>query len=366
MPTPVFPPQPSLPLRYEILPYAPMQGGFGRVWRIKDNSLGREVLFKEIQHKSDNAILLNEIQNLSAARSRHVVEIYDIITDDSGDVAGVIIEYLPGRSYSDFHIQALSKPVDFIKILYQLSIALNDLHSRGIVHRDIKLDNMKESSSGMMKIFDFGISTPASNHYTTNNRGTLIYAAPELHNTGALVTKQVDIYAFGICAWALSSATCPAELATDPPQSTSRAPSIDTVFNGILSKDIVAILDRCLDPDPSARPNAFDLVTVISKDLNRGKHKGLFVNGSQSIYYELSNSQNFLKVGIGTLGTIEVKYNGVNFIVQSATGDVYVNNVPVIPGFILPSSCVITYGNPALGSGRKHVPFFSSHPQVIL
>jgi serine/threonine protein kinase len=157
-----------------------------------------------MQDSANNEQLQNEVQGLCKARSRHVVEVYDVITNEDGEITGVVIERLRGRDFSAFHKEAAGSPYLYIKILYQLACALRDLHAVGIVHRDLKIDNFKESAAGIVKLFDFGISSPDGGYKTKQNKGTLTYAAPELYVPGAMITPEMDIYALGICAWALA------------------------------------------------------------------------------------------------------------------------------------------------------------------
>lgn len=354
-----------LPPRYQPINSNPLQGGFGSVQPVIDTYLGRTVLFKWMQDPANDAQLLNEIQHLSKARSRHVVEIYDVVKADDGHVTGIIIEQLTGRDYLTFYQEAHSNPDGYLRALYQIATALVDLHNAGIVHRDLKLENLRSSASGILKLFDFGISCAGSGYHTLNNRGTFVYAGPELYVPGAAITTELDIYAFGVCAWALASDTFPWPMLERPPQSTARAPSIDTVLTGLLPRDVVTLIDACLDPNPVARPTAQQLSQSIAKHLVRGRHKGIFTRSNTNVF-ELSQTQNNVGLKIGHLGELKVHYDGIAFRVSAVTGDVYINNAPVVVGMELHGACVITFGNPSLGWQREWFAFSSSHPEVIL
>ncbi|ECP1569241.1 protein kinase, partial [Salmonella enterica] len=178
-------------------------GGFGEVRLLHDNFLGRKILCKSMSNPDNNDQLYNEIIALSKARSRHVVEIYDVLFDQNRNVSGIIIEYLDGRDFSKFYLEYENNPEEFLKILFQIASGLYDLHKAGITHRDMKLENIKASNAGVVKIFDFGISAITDDYITKNNRGTLIYAAPELYYENARISREMDIYAFGIIAWNL-------------------------------------------------------------------------------------------------------------------------------------------------------------------
>ncbi len=351
--------------RYIALTQTAIPGGFGSVQTVHDTYLDRPVLYKSMLDVRNNHQIENEILGLSRARSRHVVEIYDVVRDQSGFFAGVVIEYLTGRDYRDFYREASVNVYGYLMALFQLSTAIADLHSVGVVHRDIKLDNFKESASGILKLFDFGISSFEVEYRTTTNRGTQVYAAPELYQFNAQIRPELDVYALGICAWALASNVWPSQLLERPPQQTSRAPSIDSVLPGLLAEEVVGLIDDCLHPDPSRRPLARIFSDCIARHLVAGKHRGIFVHEDRAMY-ELSHSQPSVNITIGTLGRLSVRYTGLGFLVTAVTGTVYMNNIPAAPGLDLPQACVLCFGDPSLGPRREWVTFSSSHPEVVL
>jgi serine/threonine-protein kinase len=321
--------------------------------------------------KANNAQLQNEIRGLSKARSRHVVEIYDVLQDENSDITGIIIERLRGRDFSTFHEQAASNPHDFLKVLYQVATALKDIHAVGIIHRDLKLDNFKESSSGVVKLFDFGISSPGGGYQTKENKGTLVYAAPELYVAGATITPEMDIYAFGACAWALASPKFPPVLKEMPPQQSAACPSISAVMPTYpshaddLHAEVVTLIDACLNPNPKARPTAETLSSVLGRHLVRNRHRGLFIQGKFKVV-ELSAGQPPVNLKIDGLGEITVVYDGLIFLVKQVSGSVRINNVPVAAGDVLHQACLLSFGDSSLGSGQQWVTFFASHPEVVL
>lgn len=353
-----------LPTRYRPLNHAPMAGGYGSVQVVQDTYLDRCVIFKSMQNPVNNQQLENEIRHLSSARSRHVVEVYDVIFGNDGTVQGIVIENLTGRDFLDFHLEAAKDLKAYVRVLYQISTALADLHRLGVTHRDLKLDNFKESSSGVVKLFDFGLSVADDNYHTKQNRGTLVYAAPELFTPYAHITPAMDVYAFGVCAWALASPSFPNELLQRPPQSSGPVPSIKSVLPK-LPAEIVHTIDSCLSTNPALRPDAQHSASVFARHLVRGQHRGLFVVGQRAIY-ELSKEKNNVTVTVPQLGVLKVSYDGLDFFVTGFEGAIRVNNLPISVGLKLPEACVLTFGAPNLGSGREWVTFTSSKPEVVL
>lgn len=353
-----------LPERYKPLSEAPVLGGFGSVEVVHDTFLDRVVIFKSMQSVADNEQLLNEVRLLSSARSRHVVEIYDVVCNERGVAEGIVIERLTGRDYFLFYQEAGGDVLAYIKVIYQIATALADLHGRGVVHRDLKLENFKDSAAGILKLFDFGISNADPGYYTVNSRATLVYAAPEFWSDDVKITPAMDLYAFGVCAWALAQNVFPSELLQKPPQSLGLVPSIRTVLPD-LPTEIISIIDSCLNVDPSNRPEAHTISQLCARYLVKNKHRGLFVVG-QRVIYELTDLNRNVGINLGPLGSIRVDYDGLDFEVGTVVGDVYINNKPLVSGAKLSDACVLTFGRPELRHNREWVTFSSSRPEVVL
>ncbi|HHH2169634.1 TPA: serine/threonine-protein kinase [Yersinia enterocolitica] len=341
-------------------------GGFGQVRLLYDNFLGRKLLCKSMSNPENNDQLYNEIIALSKARSRHVVEIYDVLFDKQSNVSGIIIEYLDGKEFSNFHLEYEQNPQEFVRILYQVASGLFDLHQAGITHRDMKLENIKASSAGVVKIFDFGISALTDDYVTKNNRGTLVYAAPELYMENARISKEMDIYAFGIIAWHLVTTqhNFTTALLDRPPHSIHQYQSISNVCKDKISKEIIELIDSTLSPNPLTRPNIETVVSVLEKHLVANKHKGLFTESERNVY-ELSSLKKGVKLKIPPLGEVDIYYDGLDFRITYLTGDVFVNNIRANIDSVLPRSCLLTFGAPHIRK-RRFMTFSSSHPEVVL
>jgi hypothetical protein len=98
--------------------------------------------------------------------------------------------------------------------------------------------------------------------------------------------------------------------------------------------------------------------------LLRGQHRATLVLGNA---VHLLNTKNpAANISAGSLGSIEIRYDGLNFIVTGFSGTVTVNNLPLKVGQSLPGACVITLGDASLGWNRRYITMDVSHPEVVL
>lgn len=349
--------------RYAILTQQ-MAGGYGSVIEIYDRYLERSVLYKRMHDPANNSQLVAEVAALTSIRSRHIIDIYDIDVDQQGILTGIIIENLRGRDYLRFHEEAAQNPAELTKVVYQLACAVSDLHSANIIHRDLKLDNFKASYAGIIKLYDFGISSISGTHITTQNRGTLHYAAPELFTAGGDITRASDVYSLGICFWKLATNFFPIQLTEQPPQQSGPPPSLST-FAPFVDGELVDIIHACIHPDPAARPLAHQVMERCEKLLLKGRHKGMFFSAGATVY-ELSAQQPSVRIQTSTLGELRAAYDGINFKVTGVTGDVYINNVAAAAGQLLHDACVVTFGSFDVGRNREFISFLCSKPEIVL
>lgn len=349
--------------RYAIAPQQ-MTGGYGSVVEVLDTYLDRTVLYKRMHDPANNVQLVAEVAALTGVRSQHIIDIYDVETDDRGILTGIIIENLRGRDYLDFHQEAAQNSPMLTKVVYQLACAISDLHAANIIHRDLKLENFKSSDAGIVKLYDFGISSATGTHRTTQNRGTLVYAAPELFINDGVITRASDIYSLGICFWKLATNVLPQQLEERPPQSSGRSPSISTIAPHV-DCDLAELIDSCINPNPALRPSAIFVKEKCDALLLKGKHKGLFFSARRAVY-ELSHQHPTVRILIGNLGELRAAYTGTEFIVTGSSGDVYINNVAAVVGKPLHDACVITFGSFDVGRDREYINFVCSKPEIVL
>jgi serine/threonine-protein kinase len=334
-----------------------------RIYVCEDSLLKRKVVIKYIDNPSEERRLLDEIAALQNVRSKHVVQVYDFFHDPTIPGYGIVLEYVDGPSPGEIDSEAQSLE-SFAYILYQIATGLSDLHAQGIIHRDIKPDNIKIDESGLVKIFDFGLARFSGvNNETQGFAGTFGYAAPELLTDERNdFTEAIDVYSFAVLAWYLSGEELPANLS---PIRRGDVPSFFTLLLGIPAK-ICKLLDAALSIDPSDRPTIREIQLVLEEFLLIGRHKGLLVAPDKVI--TIDKSRPFVRIRLGSASngehwSIAINYSGISFDVAETVGDVRVNNRPILVGEQMPKSCVITLG--AGGDRRAFATFDISNPEVV-
>jgi len=200
--------------RYEVVQHIG-QGGMADVFRGVDTILNREVAIKILRADlSTDAVSIlrfeREAQAATALAHPNIVEIYDV-----GDYKGhhyIVMEFVPGRTLKQV-IRARGPLLkeEAIDIMKQLTSAVSEAHAKGIIHRDIKPQNVIVKADGSVKILDFGIATAKGSMQLTqanNVMGSVHYLAPELAK-GEQASAQSDIYALGIVLYEMLAGDVP-------------------------------------------------------------------------------------------------------------------------------------------------------------
>lgn len=193
------------------------QGGMGTVYRAYDTVLDRAVAVKLLTHSGlgteGRARLLREAR--AAARLNHpnIVGVYDAgetAPDLSGGASSqpfIVMELVEGESlYARWPI-----PLENVAgLAEQICAALDHAHTHGIVHRDLKLENILLTSTGVVKLTDFGLARSVASRLTSEGGmlGTVFYLAPELA-LGQPFDGRADLYALGVLLYELVTGKLP-------------------------------------------------------------------------------------------------------------------------------------------------------------
>lgn len=305
----------------------------------KDKNLERNVVVKAVKSGIDPKRLINELKILSSIRSRYVVEVLDVIRDASNNIVGLVEDHLSGADLS--HVNT-SDAVTALNALYPIIAGVSEIHRHDCLHRDLKPDNMKYDSTGQLKIFDFGLSKSQSNGQTGDLFFTPYYAAPEIFQKNAQgqheFSPAADIYAFGVIAiWLLNSEILPNCLGNIPPILPCNEADFNA-FASFLPDEIIKELNLCLSKNPSDRPTAKSLETIIKRYILRWQHRMTFTyNGTA---HHLDKNKKSVKLTSGQC-EIGIVYNGLDFIISTVIGDVSINNSTVAIGMNIEGATVI-------------------------
>ncbi|WP_121372836.1 serine/threonine-protein kinase [Pseudomonas aeruginosa] len=193
----------------------------GEVIFCEDLHLQRQVVLKHLQAGVESRRLLDEQKALSKVRSKHVVQLYDIV-NIPGAVSpqpAIVLEFINGETLSS---ASFSADTNYLHLIWQISCGLADIHSHEIIHRDIKPGNIKIDGEGVVKILDFGLSRNNAAAETRSIIGTPVFMAPELWGDQTIAfDSSIDVYAFGVTCLALLAEETPLSLRKRPPSQPS-------------------------------------------------------------------------------------------------------------------------------------------------
>lgn len=352
----------NLPSRY-VPNGGSASGGFGSVIYCQDTHLDRAVAIKFIKENSEKHRLIDELNALMRLRSKHVVQVYDLVKGEDNSI-GIVEEYIEGDDLSISKIPQTSYE-NYLKTLWQIASGIADIHEVGVIHRDIKPNNMKFDQEGIIKIFDFGLSrAEGAKAVTKGFKGTFGFAAPELITSGFVSFSQaVDTYAFGVTAIVLTGADLPHELIQIPPRSLPNNFIVTLPFT--LTPDLALLIDACLAAIPKDRPSMAQVRDTLSRHLLLEKHQALAVHDNKPNVLNTKNRTVSMKYS--TIGEIKIEYDGFRFYVSDISGEVFINNQAVFTGEEIPKSCVVALGSSLRRANeRKFITFDVSNPEVVL
>ncbi|MGZ4305960.1 MAG: serine/threonine-protein kinase [Solirubrobacteraceae bacterium] len=185
-------------------------GGMATVTLAEDTLLGREVALKRVYGTGDpHGSLRLKREALVGASLNHpnLVSVYDAETEDDGDVV-IVMEYVEGENLSDLvRSKGRIRPEATLRVLEGVAAALDAIHARGIVHRDVKPANILLGHEGAVKLADLGVADVADRTRITSSGavvGSFSYMAPEQLD-GRSPSPGMDIYALAAVAFEMLS-----------------------------------------------------------------------------------------------------------------------------------------------------------------
>ena len=252
-------------------------GGMGEVWRAEDTRLQRFVAIKILSEHIANdpewkARFLREARTIAQMNHPNIATIYSI--EQEGETFFIAMELVEGESLATVLAQGKLEPREAVRILRQVAEALAEAHEKGVVHRDVKPDNIIVSKR-VVKVLDFGIakqlvSTTESPTLTQGGMivGTPFYMSPE-QALGRPVDARSDIFSLGVVLYEALAGKRPFEgeavtetmmniIMTEPPDLAVIAPAVPP--------SLAAVVRRALQKKPENRfPTAGELVDALDR-----------------------------------------------------------------------------------------------------
>lgn len=244
------------------------EGGMGVVYRAHDNRLNREVAIKVLRVDPSRRLPAEKVREIqarfykeaqAAARLNHpnIVAIHQV--GHSGGQPYIVMEYLRGKSL----LEKMEEPLamrEVIRIAIQICEALDYAHSQGVIHRDVKPDNIVVMEDGRAKIADFGIARIEDADVGLTQAGVLLgspaYCSPEQLRDFSNVDGRADLFSLGVILYQWLTGKLPFEGSSSPEIITrilTKDPMLPRSLNPEIPPSLEALMMRALAKDPSER-----------------------------------------------------------------------------------------------------------------
>jgi eukaryotic-like serine/threonine-protein kinase len=267
--------------RYEIVKLLG-EGGMGAVYKASDRELDRPVALKVIRPElaSSSSMLARFKQELLLSRQvthKNVIRIYDL--GDADGVKFITMEFVEGRDLRALiHEKKKYSPEEAVEVMQQVCQALQAAHSVGVIHRDLKPQNIMREESGRILVMDFGLARTMEGDGMTQTGalvGTMEYMSPE-QALGKELDQRSDVFTAGLILYELLTGNMPfkaetalASLIRRTQERAIPVSDLDRNIPGALS----SIVSKCLERDPNLRYQSAEEV-LRALDSWQGKRAG--------------------------------------------------------------------------------------------
>jgi tRNA A-37 threonylcarbamoyl transferase component Bud32 len=220
------------------------QGGMGAVYLARQMALDRFVALKLVRPRETDPTFAERFVREAKAMARlshpNVVAVYE--SGEAGGLPYLVMEYVDGVTLRDAMRERKLTPAEALAIVPQICDALGYAHAQGIVHRDVKPENILLGRDGRLKIADFGlakVTDPAGVSLTGTRQamGTPHYMAPEQWEKPGDVDHRADIYALGVVLYELLTGELPIGRFDPPSQKIQLDIRLDEVVLRALAKE---------------------------------------------------------------------------------------------------------------------------------
>ena len=251
------------------------EGGMGVVFLAHDTTLRRNVAIKILESIGSASVardrLLQEARSASALNHPNICTVYEVA--EASGLAFIAMEYIEGRALSELVTGGPLPIEDALRFGIDAADALAHAHDRGVVHRDLKAANAIVSSSGRLKIVDFGLarrteeSRADETTFEPQNPGMALgtpYAMSPEQVRGIVADARTDVWALGVLLYEMLTGARPFSGSTVGELASSILRDPPTPLPRTMDSPIHEIVHRCLAKDPGQRyQRAMDVRLVL-------------------------------------------------------------------------------------------------------
>ena len=250
-------------------------GGMAVVYRAYDALMKRTVAIKMLKDEiadDEESVrrFINESKAVAMMSHPNIVNIYDVSVRE--DLKYIVMEYVEGITLKNYMTKRGALTLrEIISYTEQILTALRHAHSKGIVHRDIKPQNIMLLKDGIVKVTDFGIAKlPNAETVTLTDKaiGTVYYISPE-QASGQEIDQRSDLYSLGVMMYEMATGVLP--FTADSPVSVAMMQINDVAkppleLNSNIPKGLEQIIGIAMEKDPAYRyQNAEDMLRQIRR-----------------------------------------------------------------------------------------------------
>ena len=276
--------------RYEILQVLG-RGGMGAVYKARDREVDRIVALKVIRPDlAGNSAMLDRFkQELVLSHQvthKNVVRIYDL--GEADGVKFITMEYIEGSDLRSIILEKKSfSPAEAVEIMLQVCRALEAVHTVGVIHRDLKPQNIMRDNQGRVVVMDFGLARLVESNGMTQTGalvGTMEYMSPE-QALGSQLDQRSDLFTLGLIFYELLTGKMPfaadSALASLIKRTQERAIPV-TQHDKSIPASLANVVAKCMERDPKLR---YQNCTELLNDLEawQGKRAGATLGFNASV-----------------------------------------------------------------------------------